>query len=150
MFFYAFFLMSKFPGKKTAFQGRAKQILIRIADNKGPLRTSELVDMLGMTRPNVCTYLARMQEEGFIKTKRGTHDKRLRYHSLTVKGREYMDSWQSEQTGGRETFRDSKSYKKSEPRPAVDSVEDGLDDLLGDCDKIVYDGEIYDTADPEF
>lgn len=142
--FYALFIMSKVPGKKTAFQGRAKQILIRIADNRGPLTTSALVDMLGMTRPNTCTYLTRLQEEGFIETEPGTHDKRLRYHSLTAKGREYMDSWQSEQVDRYENSRNSKSYKKNKPRPAV---EEALDDLLEDCEKIVYDNDFSVNPD---
>ena len=149
MFLYAF-VMSKFPGKKTAFQGRPKQILIRIADSKGSLTTSDLVDMLGMTRPNTCTYLTKLQEEGFIETKQGVSDKRRRYHSLTAKGREYMDSWAAERDSGRGGFVRHENSKRTKPQPISASAVESVDDLLEDCDKIVYDGEIYDVVDPEF
>lgn len=144
--FKRFLVMSKVPSKKTAFQGRAKQILIRIADN-GSLTTTDLVDMLGMTRPNTCTYLARLKEEEFIETKQGISDKRIRYHSLMMKGREYMDSWSSEQMRGRETFTGYKDHAKSELRLVTDSEEESVDDLLDDCDKIVYDNEFSVETD---
>jgi hypothetical protein len=55
-----------------------------------------------------------------------------------------MDSWQSEQVDRYENSRNSKSYKKNKPRPAV---EDALDDLLEDCDKIVYDNDFSVNPD---
>ncbi len=78
-------------GVKTAFQGRAKQILIRIADNSGEIHTNQLVGMLGIKRPNVGQYLTKLREEKFITSERSGNDKRFVYHSLTAKGRQFLD-----------------------------------------------------------
>lgn len=78
-------------GVKTAFQGRAKQILIRIADNSGNIHTNQIVDRLGVIRNSVCQYLAKHREEGFITSARSGNDKRFVYHSLTARGREFLD-----------------------------------------------------------
>lgn len=117
--------------------------MIRLSDN-GSLTTTNLVEMLGMTRPNTCTYLAKLKEEGFVVTEQSAADKRLRYHDLTGKGREYMDGWQSEQSCGRESFSGSGSggYVESSPLES-ESEGDSVGDLLDECDEIVYDGENY-------
>lgn len=78
-------------GVKTAFQGRAKQILIRIADNNGELHTNQLVEMLGMKRPNVAKYVSLLREEGFVTSARSGNDKRFVYHSIIPKGRQFLD-----------------------------------------------------------
>ena len=83
--------MARKGGKISAFQGRAKQILIRLADN-GFLTTNALHELLPMLQlTNISGYLDELRKEGFLKTEPGSHDKRLRYHSLTAKGREYLD-----------------------------------------------------------
>jgi DNA-binding MarR family transcriptional regulator len=78
-------------GKKTAFVGRATQILIRIADSGGSLTTNDLAEMLKIKANNVSAYLSALREEGFIKTKQGVNKKTLHFHSLTPKGREHLD-----------------------------------------------------------
>jgi DNA-binding MarR family transcriptional regulator len=80
---------------KTAYQGRAKQILIRIADSNGNVHTNEVVEMIGIKRPSVCQYLEKLQNEGFITSDRSGNDKRFVYHSITAKGREFLDSLQA-------------------------------------------------------
>lgn len=79
-------------GIKTAFHPQAAVILVRIADARY-LTTTELVEIMGMKRSNVSGYLARHREEGFIKTRADRKDKRIKYHSLTSKGREYLDNY---------------------------------------------------------
>jgi DNA-binding MarR family transcriptional regulator len=68
-------------GVKTAFQGRAKQILIRIADNSGEIHTNQLVDALGIKRPNIGQYVSLLRKEGFITSEKSGNDKRFVYHS---------------------------------------------------------------------
>ena len=125
------------PGVKSAFQGRAKQILIRLADH-GPLTTSDLVEMLGMTRPNTCTYIARLKDEGFLETEQGDRDKRIRYHSLTAKGRENMDNWPTDQNENNSAVGGYRKKEKPAAYPRIDFDEETIDDLLDDCDRIVY------------
>lgn len=78
-------------GEKTAFQGRAIQILIRIADN-GYLTTSQLIKIMGLQRSNISSYLTKLREEGFIETKTARYNRSVKPHSLTMKGREYLDT----------------------------------------------------------
>ena len=78
--------------EKTVFQGRSKQILIRIADN-GELRTGELMKMLELKRSNISNCLMPLKRYGFIESRQSKSDKRVYYHSLTAEGRRYMDSW---------------------------------------------------------
>lgn len=80
------------PGMRTAFQGRAKQILIRLADN-GVLHTNQLVAMFQLKRQGISTYLTRLREAGFINSEKNGRDKRYVYHSLTVEGRQYLDGF---------------------------------------------------------
>jgi DNA-binding PadR family transcriptional regulator len=82
----------KTSGPKTAFQGRAKQIMIRIADN-GALRTTALMQMLGLgSTQAISGYLKPLREEGFVVSEKGGGgDKRFVYHDLTRQGREFLD-----------------------------------------------------------
>jgi DNA-binding MarR family transcriptional regulator len=129
--------MSKIPGKKNAYQGRPTQILIRLADH-GPLMPNELVEMLGMTRPNTCTYLTRLKEAGFVEMTIDRDDRRKHYYSLTAEGRGHLDSWPAKSDGGRYA---GKSFVKKKPKPIAYSEKESIDDLLNDCDEILYSGK---------
>lgn len=78
-------------GKKTAYQGRSTQILIRVADSGGSLTTNDLAEMLEMKANNVSAYIATLQKEGFIETRQGGENRTLHFHSLTAKGRQHLD-----------------------------------------------------------
>lgn len=78
-------------GEKTAHQGRAIQIMIRLADI-GDLTTKQLVEILGMKRSNVSAYLTKLRLEEFVKTGVDPRNKSVKPHSLTSKGREYLDT----------------------------------------------------------
>lgn len=93
------------PHNKTAFQGRSKQILIRIADSKsGHLRTPELMELLDLQRSAVSGYLGKLREKGFIVTKPCPSNGRVKLHRVTPLGREFMNSWRTGDNFAKRTF----------------------------------------------
>jgi DNA-binding MarR family transcriptional regulator len=81
---------------KTAFQGRAKQIMIRIADN-GAMTTTELANNFGVVTQAISAYLRELRAAEFIVTKRHTrNDRRFKANHLTTKGRAYLDNMYDE------------------------------------------------------
>lgn len=127
-------------GVKTAFQGRAKQILIRIADNSGEMHTNQLVEMLGMKRPNVAKYVSLLREEGFITSAKSGNDKRFVYHSLTVKGRQYLDGLGGSSS---EPVKDLTSPAEREAEIVIRSQaqNENLDKLLNDSEDLLSEKE---------
>ena len=112
------------PGIKTAYQGRSKQILIRLADD-GSLRTTDLADMFGVKTQGVSGYLKKLREEEFVNSvKGGGSDKRFVYHTLTLKGREYLDSLQESGPD-----RELKFYDPEKPAHEFQKAERGADDI---------------------
>ena len=73
-----------------------------------------------------------------MATEQGERDKRVRYHSLTAEGRECMDSWPADQGGNNSDVRGYKGNKKPAAYPKIDIGEESIDDLLDDCERIVY------------
>lgn len=78
-------------GEKTIFQGRAKQILVKVADNSGEIQTLQLAEIIGITYTNISQYLTALRNADFVTSARSGYDKRFVYHSLTLKGREFLD-----------------------------------------------------------
>ena len=84
-------------GKRTIFQGRAKQFLLALKKN-GKLQTSNLESMFDMKRPNVCACLRALREARYIETQRGTMTgfRRHTYHSITGAGLNFLENQYSE------------------------------------------------------
>ena len=99
-------------GKRTAFDGQAKVILIRIADNNF-LTTTQIVEIMNAEnqRWNISTYVTRLRDAGFLKTTLDHSDRRIKYHSLTPKGRAYLDDLLLEPVKN-DKFCDFKKIKK--------------------------------------
>ncbi len=134
-------------GVKTAFQGRAKQILIRIADNIGEMHTNQLVDMLGIKRPNVGAYVGLLREAEFITSAKSGNDKRFVYHSLTVKGRQYLDGLAGDSS--LEPVKDltSPAEREAEKRIRSQTRNEEMDELLNDSEDLLSEKEKFDLND---
>lgn len=134
-------------GVKTAFQGRAKQILIRIADNSGGIQTNQLVDMLGVERPNVGAYVSLLREEGFITSSKSGNDKRFVYHSLTIKGRHFLDGLAGGSSSELVKDLTSPAEREAEKRMRSQAQNEDLDKLLDDSENLLSEKEKFDFND---
>lgn len=72
-------------------QGRAKQILVKVADNSGDITTTQLIQLTGLQRPGVSGYLQVLRKAGFVESRKSLADKRVYYHSLLPEGRRFLD-----------------------------------------------------------
>ena len=52
--------------------------------------TADLAYRVNTAKPIITRYCDKMQDLGFIKRRRGTEDRRLRYISLTARGQRYL------------------------------------------------------------
>lgn len=134
-------------GVKTAFQGRAKQILIRIADNNGELHTNQLVGMLGIKRPNVGAYVGLLREAKFITSAKSGNDKRFVYHSLTVKGRQFLDGLAGGSSSEPVKDLTSPAEREAEKRIRSQAQNEKVEELLNDSEDLLSEKEKFDLND---
>lgn len=108
-------------GKRTAFDGQAKVILIRIADNDF-LTTTQIVKMMNAEsqRWNISTYVTRLRDAGFLKTTLDHSDRRIKYHSLTPKGRAWLDNLPLEPVRNDKIY----NFEKSDQNNVDDLLEE--------------------------
>jgi len=100
--------------KKSAHQPNAVKIAVKIADNVR-LTTAELIEITGSPRSSVSTYVTRLRNKGYVETTPDRSDNRIKYHSLTTLGREWLDkkAYEAEREEAKPKEKDFYSFKET-------------------------------------
>jgi DNA-binding MarR family transcriptional regulator len=100
---------------KRAHQPNAVKIAVKIADNIR-LTTAELIEITGSPRSSVSTYVTRLRNKGYVETTPDLSDKRIKYHSLTTLGREWLDkrAYEAERRDAEPKEEDFFSFKETD------------------------------------